>query len=213
MKLHGIDKTLSTSQLESVSFLCGAAASTSKLYGRTIKSKPSIPDCYTALKESRESQQNASHLLLFALTFVGCSQCQVEELRQLTLGCEDVGKDIHTLLPEEMRQKLCFRELLHDVNADMTEEDVASFIHLSSVELQPEHNPNYTKSLLVHFSVLMEQSIISPSKVGHLCEMLGIMEKQSILDKVDAYCGREAIPKPKRTGMNLNTVMYTSLLY
>ena len=187
-QLNVIDKSLSDDQLEAVSFLCAAAASIRQLYGESISLNPSIPDCYTALKESRESQQNASRLLLFTLTFVGCSQRQVEELQQLTLGCEDVGKDIHTLLSEEAKQNLYFRELLYGVSENLTGEDVSSFIHFSSSFLLPPRNARYTRSLLVHFNNLMDQKILTPSNLNHLRDILTEIGKISTLDKLEAYC-------------------------
>ena len=105
-ELNNVDKSLSKLQLESASFLCAAAASVRKLYGENIELKPSIPDCYSALRESRESQQNASCLLLFALSFVGCNQQLVVDLRQLMLGSQDPGPDVHGLLSDTVRQNL-----------------------------------------------------------------------------------------------------------
>ena len=201
-KLHDADKSLTEDQLESVSFLCAAAASVRKLYGESIKLKPSIPDCYSALRESRESQQNASCLLLFALSFVGCNQQLVDDLRQLMLGSQDPGPDVHGLLSDTVRQNLYFRELLHDVKEMMTGKDISAFIYLSSCDLKPEYSSRHTSSLLVHFTILMEQNLIMPSTLDHLYQVLRIMKKQNTMDMIDAYSRKLEIQVAKPSGMH-----------
>lgn len=185
--------------------MCEAAASKRDLYATAT---PSISDCYTALCDSRESQPYAPNILLKILSHVGCDENLVKDLCQLTLGCCDGFRDIRARISNEAWKKLHFRELLYDVNGDMAAKEASSFIYLSLNDLQPKPHPHYAQSLLAHFSVLIEQTIISPQSVGYLCNILNIMGKQSTIDRIDEYCREEDIPIQKRAGETLANAIW-----
>ena len=203
--MYDIDKGLSAGQLKGVVFLCEAATSKCDLYATTT---PSVSDCYTALCDNRESQPYAPNILLKILSHVGCNENLVEDLCQLTLGSCSGFRDIHTQVSNEARKELRFRELLYDVNGDMTAKEASSFIYLSVEDLRPKPHPHYTESLLDHFSRLLEQTIISPQSVSYLCNILNIMGKQSTIDKIDEYCREEGIQIPKRAGETLANAIW-----
>ena len=133
----------------------------------------------------------------------------MEDLCQLTLGSCSGFRDIHTQVSDDARKELHFRELLYDVNGDMTAKEASSFIYLSVEDLRPKPHPHYTESLLDHFSRLLEQTIISPQSVSYLCNILNIMGKQSTINRLDEYCEEEGIQVPKRAGETLANAIWS----
>jgi len=147
--------------------------------------------------------------LLHILSFVGCDQLVITQLRQLIHGAQESvadarstpDDDIHASLSDEASQKLHLRELLHDVHEDLPKTDQKDLMHLSVWDLNPPRNVNYTSSLFVHFAHLIEQEVITPSNLQRLHHWLNIMGKQTTLNKIDNYCRSAGIPIPKRTSM------------
>lgn len=208
-KLLEVDRSLSQAQHEGVSFLCAALVPCGKLYDPSPDSRPSVSDCFSALKDHRETQPIATSILLYILHFVGCNQQLVTDLEQLIHGSQETVADarstpndnVHALLSGEARQQLRLQELLHDVHEDLPKMDKKAFMHLSVCHLDPPRNVNYTTSLFVHFAHLIQQEVITPSNLQRLYHWLNVMGKHTTLRKIDNYCGTASIPIPKRTSM------------
>ena len=197
-----IDRSLSSDQIEGTALLCAALVPSGKVYRESRNRTPSLPQCYTALKEEQKIQPNALNLLLYIINFVGCNQQSIAKLHQEMYGGQETAyMDIVDLLSIEDRLKLNFHQLLYKVNGDFTEEEKCSLINLTTCYLKPCPNPNYTNSLFVHFMKLIEQEVISKSNVLCLHHWLTFMGKLTTLNLIDDYFLNAEIPVLKRSGL------------
>ena len=204
-----IGRSSSQDQIESTALLCSALVPAGKAYPDSIRSTPSVQQCYLALKGELKTQSNALNLLLYILTIVGYEQQSIAELHQVMYGGEETAyNDIIDTLSAEDRLKFNFFRLLYNISIDLPHEDRNSLIHLSACYLDPPQNPDYTHSLFVHFKVLSVQEVITATDMLCLYHWLTVMGKNITLKMINEYNNKYGLPVLNRSGLYIsNTYM------
>lgn len=197
-KLHDIGNGLPESDRPAVGFLCQAVCPRACIYLTTIHEVPSVSQCYHGLCRHSDTQAIAVSILLHVLGLVGARSAS-DDLQRIANDnqIEKDGADARKVgtLSEDARVSLHFRELLCMIYRQLPEDEKLAVINLSCPLLKPLRHPQYTRSLLVHFMVMMQQKLISPSDIQPLHECLLIIGQMEIIDLINSYYMERGLPQ------------------
>ena len=207
-ELEGLEKELYNANLKTpveklhfVAFVCTAALPYGLIYKENLDTVPSVQDVYHALEKYQKTHHIALPLIKYALGIAGCPPQQIALLHG-----ESVQEGTHEIsdheFSDDLIRELKFRELLIDIDDDLTGEEKRAVINFGRPLLK--RGADYTPSLLVHFLLLLQNDLIGVRNVDELLEWLSILGRWHTIDKVGKYCSDYNIPVQARSKLPLS---------
>lgn len=198
-------------------FLCQAVCPKALIYPTTVHKVPNVSQCYHGLCRHSDTQEIAVSILLHVLDLVGARN-PADELQRIANDnhIEKDGADARKVdtLPADAKESLRFRELLFKIYRQLPDDNRLAVISLSSRILHPPRHENYTRCLFVHFLIMMQGKVISPTHMQPLHECLLIIGQMEIIDHINTYCVEKGLPQlPLRSKTHMHGYNRYSYVY